>query len=105
MNQLSNIITIRRSDSNKIANPIECDKLAVSIIDRIYIPINKQAEKNDEFRMFGDISFVMGIGVKDIMKKELYQNPDNFINECTPDDIKTDIIRFSKCMKNYLNEW
>ena len=50
--------------------------------------------------MFGDISFVMGIGVKDIMKKELYQNPDNSINECTPDDIKTDIIRFSKCMKN-----
>ena len=77
----------------------ECDEFAISIIDRICTPINEETKNNHELRMLGTIFQIMGIGIKDIMKDELYQNPENFLKKDISEDIRKDIIRFSKCIK------
>ena len=95
------------NQSGKIDDPNECDKLAISIIDKIFIPINQ----DKELRTLGTIFNFMGIGLKDNMKQELYNNRENFVNfvtddmpkvyESTMDNIKIDIMRFSQCIKNH----
>ena len=87
----------------------ECDELARSIIDRICIPFNREANYNDELRTLGTVFTVMGIGLKDIMKDELYKDPIQFIplhadnNPIVTDQIKLDIFKFSRCIKNNKN--
>ena len=104
---------MNRSDINN--ELLDCDKLAISIIDRICKPINHQVKKNEELRTLASVFNFMGIGIKDEMKKELYKNPKLFkyqyvngiemnyglgSDESTHRDINTDIIRFSECIKS-----
>ena len=56
----------------------ECNNLAISIIDRICIPINKKAENDHELRIIGNIFSIYGIRIKDNMKDELFKDPKNF---------------------------
>ena len=53
------------------------DKLAISIVDKISEPINKQA--NDTLQLIGTICFIMGISIKYIIKELLIQNPESFL--------------------------
>ena len=76
----------------------ECDALAISIIDRIGDKMNKDLKHNNEAELLGTICFIMGIGLKDIMKEELLKNPKNFLKKDTelPSDIISDINKLIK---------
>ena len=90
-------------NENKEISPTndECDKLAKSIIDGMFIPINKETKKNTEIQTLFNVYNFMGIGLKNIMKDELVNNPLEFLNNIEikqlNQDIKNDILNFSKC--------
>ena len=76
----------------------ECDALAISIIDRIGDKMNEDFKNSNEAELLGTICFIMGIGLKDIMKEELLKNPKNFLKKDTeiPSDIISDINKLIK---------
>ena len=86
---------------NKLQPDIKekCDKLAISIVDRISEPINKQ--QNEIIQWIGTISFIMGIGIKDIIKEELLKNPKLFLGG---EDLSKDIIDDIILLAEYLGE-
>lgn len=89
----------------------DCDLLAKSIIDRLFKPI----KNNEEVQALSTVFFLLGIGIKDEMKKELVKNPERFLdnlqksewnqvikkNKQLHDDINKDILYFSQCCQNY----
>lgn len=78
----------------------ECDKLGISIINRLTDPIYERAKTDNELQTLGTVFYIMGVSLKDIMKKDLRENPNEYINNMHIDqDIKNDIKLFSKCYK------
>ena len=79
----------------------ECDALAISIIDRIGDKMNEDFKNSNEAELLGTICFVMGIGLKDIMKEELLKNPKSFLKKGT--ELSSDIIIDINKLIKYFN--
>jgi hypothetical protein len=55
---------------------------------------------DNELQILGAVFYMISLGVKDIMKKDLIENPNEYINNMHIDqEIKNDIKLFSKCYK------
>ncbi len=55
---------------------------------------------DNELQILGTVFYMISLGVKDIMKKDLIENPNEYINNMYIDqEIKNDIKLFSKYYK------